>query len=91
MVRLLDLKQKVLFASQEAESDLKYDPKLVQSMLSHSLLTGLPSDSIKLDLKPYLQHSHVTVEELFEKLNGAVSKNLVHFVGLPQVQTLHQL
>ena len=53
--------------------------------------TGLPSDSIKLDLKPYLQHSHVTVEELFEKLNGAVSKNLVHFVGLPQVQTLHHL
>ena len=91
MVRLLDLKQKVLFASQEAESDLKYDPKLVQSMLSYSLLTGLPSDSIKLELKPNLQNTHVTVEELFEKLNGAVSKNLVHFVGLPQVQTLHHL
>ena len=90
MVCLLNLKQKVLFASQEAESDLKYDPKLVQSMLSHSLLTGLPSDSIKLELKPN-QNTHVTVEELFEKLNGAVSKNLVHFMGLLQVQTLYHL
>jgi len=30
LVRFLDLKQKVLFASQEADSDLKYDPTLVQ-------------------------------------------------------------
>ena len=35
LVRLLDLKQKVLFASQEAGSDLKYDPELVQYMFLH--------------------------------------------------------
>ena len=35
LVRLLDLKQKVLFASQEAHSDLKYDLKLVQCMFLH--------------------------------------------------------
>ena len=35
VVRLLDLKQKVLFASQEAGSDLKYDPKLLQCMFLH--------------------------------------------------------
>ena len=67
---LEDLKQKVLFASQEGDSDLKYDLKLVHCMFLHSLLTGLRSDSIKLELKP---NTHVTDEELFEKLIGAVS------------------
>ena len=41
LVRLLGLKQKVLFVSQEADSDLKYDLKLVQCMFLHSLLTGV--------------------------------------------------
>ena len=48
LVRLLDLKQKVLFASQEDGSYAKCGPKLVQCMFLHSLLTGLRSDSIKL-------------------------------------------
>ena len=73
LVRLLDLKQKVLFASQEAGSDLKYDPKLVQCMFLHSLLTGLQNDSIKMEIKPCLQNTQVEDEELFEKLNAAVS------------------
>ena len=76
LVRLLDLKQKVLFASQEAGSNLKYDPKLVQCMFLHSLLTGLRSNSIKLEVKPYLQNTEVTDEELFEKLNVAVSNEM---------------
>ena len=76
MVRLLDLTQKVLFASQEADSDLKYYLKLVQCIFSHSLLTGLRSGSIKLELKPGLQNTHVTDEELFEKLIGAVSNEM---------------
>ena len=76
LVRLVDLKQKVLFASQEADSDLKYDPKLVQCMFLHSLLKGFRSDSIKLELKPCLQNTHVTNKELFEKLIGAVSNEM---------------
>ena len=76
LVRLLDLKLKVLFASQEAESDLRYDLRLVQYMFLHSSLTGLRSESIKLELKPCLQNTYVTDEELFEKLNGAVSNEM---------------
>ena len=78
LVHFLDLKQKVLFASQEADSDLKYDPTLVQCMFSHSLPTSLQSDSIKINwkLKPCLQNTHVTDEELFEKLNGPVSNEM---------------
>ena len=54
LVRLLDLRQKVLFASPEAGSDLQYDPKLVQYTFLHSLLTGLQNDSIKMEIKPCL-------------------------------------
>ena len=64
LVHLLDLKQKVLFASQEAESDLKYDPKLVQCMFLYSLLTGLQNDiqegiEQQSRASPHLQHNLV--------------------------------
>ena len=45
-------------------------------MFLHSLLTGLRSDSIKLELKPCLQNTHVTDEKLFEKIKGAVSNEM---------------
>ncbi len=54
LIRVMGLRQKILFASQEAESNLKYDPVLVQSMFIHSILTGLQNDNIKSDLQPYL-------------------------------------
>lgn len=71
LIRALDLRQKILFASQEAESGLKYDPILVQSMFLHTVLTGLQNDSIRSDLQPYLQQSTTSDELLLEKLNIA--------------------
>ena len=71
LMRALDLRQKILFASQEAESGLKYDPVLVQSMFLHTVLTGLQNDSIKSDLQPYLQQTTTSDELLLEKLNIA--------------------
>lgn len=37
VIRALDLRQKILFASQESESGLKYDPGLVQNMFLHTV------------------------------------------------------
>lgn len=54
LLRAMDLRQKILFASQEADSSLKYDPVLVQSLFMHTVLTGLQSDIIKGDLQLYL-------------------------------------
>lgn len=54
LIRTMDLRQKILFASQEADSSLKYDPALVQSMFMHTVLIGLQNDSIKTDIQPYL-------------------------------------
>lgn len=71
LIRAMDLRQKILFASQEAESSLKYDPALVQSMFMHTVLTGLQNDNIKSDLQPYLLQTTTTDELLLEKLNMA--------------------
>lgn len=67
----MDLGQKTLSASQEAESSLKYDPTLVQSMFMHTILTGLQNDSIKTDLQPYLLQLTTSDELLLERLNMA--------------------
>lgn len=71
LIRALDLRQKILFASQEAESGLKYDPALVQSMFLHTVLTGLQSDQVQHDLQPYLSDPNVTDEVLLERVNIA--------------------
>lgn len=71
IIRMLDLRQKVLFASQEAESGLKYDPALVQSAFLHTVLIGLQSDNVRSDLQPYLLNPKITDVVLLEKLNIA--------------------
>lgn len=73
LVRALDLRQKVIFASQENGSGLKYDSSLVQSMFLHALQTGLRSDAVKNEIRPLLQDPTTTDEILFEKLNVAAS------------------
>lgn len=71
LMRVLDLRQKVLFASQESESGLKYDPALVQRMCLHTILTGLQNDSIRIDMQPLLVDTKTADELLLEKLNIA--------------------
>ena len=45
LIRLLDMKQKVLFASQETDSELKYDPTFVHGMFVHSVSLGLQNEN----------------------------------------------
>ena len=76
LIRLLDLKQKVLFASQETDSELKYDPTLVHGMFVHSFSLDLQNENIKIEMKPYLEKKTISDEELFEKLNVCVSNEM---------------
>ena len=71
MIRLLDLKQKILFESQETDSDLKYDPILV-----HGFSLGLQNENIKIEMKPYLEKKTISDEELFDKRNMCVSNEI---------------
>ncbi|KAK0156236.1 hypothetical protein N1851_000489 [Merluccius polli] len=58
LIRALDLRQKILFASQKAESGLRYR-------------VCLQNDSIRSDLQPYLQQTTSSDELHLEKLNTA--------------------
>lgn len=59
VIRALDLRQKILFAYQEFEPELKYDPKLVQNMFIQTVLTGLQNDKVKRNLQPYVELPNV--------------------------------
>lgn len=71
ILRMLALRQKIIFSSKEAGSSFKYDRELVQSMFLHSVLTGLTSESIKIDLKPMLSDPNINDEVLLERVNVA--------------------
>ena len=76
LIRALDLKQKVIFASQEADSGLKYEPSLVQHMFLHALLTGFRSEAVRHELRPLLLDPKTPDEVLFEKANIAASHEM---------------
>lgn len=67
LMRVLDLKQKVLFAFHESEPGLKYDPVLVQRLCLHTILTGFQSESVRIDMQPLLIDSNTPDELLLEK------------------------
>nr|XP_023656141.1 uncharacterized protein LOC111837914 [Paramormyrops kingsleyae] len=73
LVRAMDLRQQVLFASERVHTGLKYTPELIQSQFLQTVLTGLQDDTIRTDLKPYLSDPQTTDEVLLEKLNAAYS------------------
>ena len=73
LIRALDLRQKVLFASKEAGVMIKYDENLVQGLFLHSLQTGLHHEAVRTKLRPFLQQSDITDELLIEQLNLIVS------------------
>ena len=70
------MKQKILFASQETDSELKYDPTLVHGMFVHSFSLGLQNENIKIEIKPNLEKKTMNDEELFKKLNVCYSNEM---------------
>ena len=43
---------------------MKYEPSLVHPLFLHAIETGLQDDSIRTKLRPFLQKTNVTDEEL---------------------------
>ena len=72
LIRALDTRQKILFASKEADTQLKYDPALVQGMFLHAVDTGLQDEAIRTRLRPLLQTSDVQDEDLIQQMNEIV-------------------
>ena len=74
LIRALDTRQKILFASQEVNVQLKYDPKLVQGMFLHAIDTGLQDEAIRTRLRPILERPDVQDEDLIQQMNVVMSE-----------------
>ena len=70
LMRLLTIRQKVLFVAQESDSKLKANTELVQSV---TLESGVQSENIRTRLRPVLEKHDVSDEEIIHQLSSAVS------------------
>jgi hypothetical protein len=73
LIRAMNLRQQVIFASQADDSVVKYETSLVQSLFLHVVETGMQQESIRAKVRPLLEKPGVTDEELMERVNVAVS------------------
>ena len=74
--RIMGLKQRVLFASQQGSAEFSYDKNLVQGVFLHTLYQGLSEKNrnIRCDIKPYLSDSRVTDDFIIEQVTKSASE-----------------
>ena len=71
LMRALKLRQQVLLASQERDSQIRYDQNLVQSVFVNAVETGLSDEAIRTRMRPFLQTPNITDEALIKEINSA--------------------
>ena len=72
-MRALTIRQKIVYASKESNSGIKYDTSSVQSLFLHALETGLKDETIRAKLRPLTTNVNVSDEELIEAMFLALS------------------
>ena len=73
LFRALDLRNKVLFVSQEDDSKFDYGFPLVQNTFLKSLETGLRDDILVTNLRPILRTPDISDEDLMKHVNELAS------------------
>ena len=73
LMRAMNLREQIVFASQKENSVVKYDKSQVQSLFVHVVETGIQQESVRAKLRPFLEKPGITDEELMERVNVAVS------------------
>ena len=73
LMRVMNLREQVVFASQKENSVVKYDKSQVQSLFVHVVEAGIQQESVRAKLRPFLEKPGITDEELMERVNVAVS------------------
>ena len=74
LLRALDLRNKVNFASQESDCEFNYGASLIQKTFVKSFETGLRDDILASNLRPTLRTSGLTDEELMRQVNELASQ-----------------
>ena len=67
-MRALTIRQKIISASKESDSGIKYDASSVQSLFLHAVETGLADETIRPKLRPLTQNPKVADEDLIEAM-----------------------
>ena len=73
LMRALTIRQKVISASKESDSEVTYDASSVQSLFLHALETGLADETICAKIRPLTQNPKVADEDLIEAMSLAIS------------------
>ena len=73
LIRALDLRQSILFASDEETNVLKYDEEHIQELFLRTVETRLQDKSIRAKLRPCLKDTSIMNEDLIPQINAAVS------------------
>lgn len=73
LMRALTIRQKIISASKESESGIKYDASSVQSLFLHALETGLADETIRAKIRPLTQDPKVADEDLIGATSLAIS------------------
>ena len=69
-------RQKIVFASQESDSKIKYDEELVQELFLNAVETGLADETIRAKIRPLLKNPSVADEDLIEAMSLAMSSEV---------------
>ena len=70
------MRQQIMFVSSASDSPIKYEPSLVQSLFLHVLETGLQGEAMRAKLRPFLEKTTVSDEQLLEKINQIMSAEM---------------
>ena len=73
LMRTRTIRQKVINASKESGSGIKYDSSSVQGLFLHALETGLADETIHAKVRPLTQNPEVADEDLIEVMSLAIS------------------
>ncbi|XP_030606237.1 uncharacterized protein LOC115794735 [Archocentrus centrarchus] len=94
LYRMIGLKQKILFQSKQASTDIRYDRRTIQGVFLHSIYQGLCAKhtDIRQQLRPLLSNSEVADEEILSQVTKMMSDENEHQRRLghaPRQKTTH--
>uniref|UniRef100_A0A8W8NPX7 CCHC-type domain-containing protein n=1 Tax=Magallana gigas TaxID=29159 RepID=A0A8W8NPX7_MAGGI len=69
LLRVMDLRNRILFASQEDSHELKYSPELVAGLFRRTVYTGLRDTTLRHEMKAHLDNVKITDATLMHELN----------------------
>ena len=73
LMSALTVRQKIISASKESDSGIKYDASSVQSLFLHAVETGLADETIRAKIRPLTQNPKVADEDLIGAMSLAIS------------------